>query len=489
VANRQVSSPLFHCDPRPTTMCDMEGYDAVVVGSGPNGLSAAVTLAQAGRSVLVVEAADSIGGGTRTEELTLPGFRHDVCSAIHPLALGSPYLRTLPLAEHGLRWAQPTSPLAHAITPERVATLPGDVEEAVEALGSGYGRVMRRMLEAWPDIEQHILGPVARIPRHPISMARFGIEALQPATVAARRFDESGAALFAGCAAHAFLPLSHPLTASFGWLLMATAHLYGWPAAVGGSQAITEAMASLLRSMGGEIRTGWKVERLAELPPHSITMLDLAPSGLARLAGEGLPARYLRRVRGFRHGPAAYKIDYALDGPVPWTNPALADAGTVHLSGTLEQVAEAEEAAYRGQVHPRPFILVAQQSTFDPTRAPAGKHTLWVYAHVANGSTVDHTVAIERRLEEFAPGFGDLVLARHVIDPAGFESRNPNYVGGDIAGGAHTLGQLVFRPFPQTNPYATPLPGVYLCSSSTPPGAGTHGMCGHHAAMTALSTS
>ncbi len=470
-------------------MRGMERYDAVVVGSGPNGLSAAVTLAQAGRSVLVVEAADSIGGGTRTEQLTLPGFRHDVCSAIHPLALGSPYLRTLPLAEHGLRWAQPTTPLAHAITPERVATLPRDIEAAVETLGSGYGKVMRRMLAAWPDIEHHILGPVVRLPRHPLSMARFGIEAVQPATVAARRFDEPGAALFAGCAAHAFLPLGHPLTASFGWLLMAAAHLYGWPAAVGGSQAISDALASLLRSLGGEIRTGWRVERLAELPPHSITMLDLTPSGLARLAGEGLPSGYLRRVKGFRHGPAAYKIDYALDGPVPWTNPELADAGTVHLSGTLEQVAEAEDAAYRGRVHPRPFILVAQQSAFDPTRAPAGKHTLWVYAHVAHGSTVDHTQVIEDRLEEFAPGFRDRVLARHVIDPAGFEARNPNYVGGDIAGGAHTLRQLVFRPFPQTNPYATPLPGVFLCSSSTPPGAGTHGMCGHHAAMTALSTS
>jgi phytoene dehydrogenase-like protein len=468
----------------------MDRFDAVVVGAGPNGLSAAVTLAQAGRSVLVVEAADSIGGGTRTEELTLPGFRHDVCSAIHPYAAGSPYLRSLPLHEHGLAWAHPEVPVAHGIRPDHTVSLPRNLEEASLVLGDRYGEVMGRMVADWSAIEDHIFGPLVRIPSHPLALGRFGVHAAQPATLASRVFDdEAGAALFAGCAAHAFLPLTHPLTASFGWFLMAGAHLYGWPAAVGGSQAITDALASLLMSLGGEIRTGWKVERLAELPPHSITMLDLTPGGLARLSGGHLPSGYLKRVRRFRHGPASYKIDYALDGPVPWLDPALGRAGTVHLSGTIDEVASAEEAAYRGRIHDRPFVLVAQQSMFDPTRAPEGKHTLWVYAHVAHGSTVDHTDAIENLIEEFAPGFRHTVLARHVIDPAGFEARNPNYVGGDIAGGAHTIGQLAFRPFPQANPYSTPLPGVFLCSSSTPPGAGTHGMSGHRAALSALRSS
>jgi phytoene dehydrogenase-like protein len=467
-------------------MAAMDRYDAVVVGSGPNGLSAAVTLAQAGRSVLVVEAADTIGGGTRTEELTLPGFRHDVCSAIHPFAAGSPFLRTLPLGDHGLEWMHPDVPVAHGISPGRVVTLPRDLDEAEEKLGSGYGRVMRRLVSDWPRIEGNVLGPLVRMPRAPVAMARFGLDAAQPATFATRHFDEAGAALFAGCAAHAFLPLRHPLTASFGWFLMAGAHMYGWPAARGGSQAIADALGSLLTSLGGEIRTGWKVERLGELPSHSITMLDLTPGGFARIVGDQLPSGYLRRVRRFRHGPAAYKIDYALSGPMPWLQPELATAGTVHLAGTADDIAEAEAAAFRGRVHPRPFILVAQQSLFDPSRAPEGKHTLWVYAHVAHGSTVDHTAAIEAVLEEFAPGFGARVLRRHVIDPVGFETRNPNYVGGDIAGGAHTFGQLVFRPFPRSNPYTTPLPGVFLCSSSTPPGAGTHGMAGHHAARAAL---
>lgn len=464
----------------------MERYDAVVVGAGPNGLAAAVTLAQAGRSVLVAEAADTVGGGTRTQELTLPGFRHDVCSAIHPFAVGSPFLRSLPLSEHGLAWAHPEVPVAHGITPTEAALLPRELDDASHLLGDHYAETMGSIVGNWSGIEDHIFGPLVRLPRHPLALARFGLSAAQPATLAARRFDRAGAALFAGCAAHAFLPLTRPLTASFGWFLMAGAHLHGWPAAVGGSQAIADALASLLRSLGGEIRTGWKVERLSELPPHSITMLDLTPEGLVRLAGGRLPSGYLRRVGRYRHGPASYKIDYALDGPIPWRNPDLARAGTVHLAGTIDDIAAAEAAAFGGRDHERPFVLVAQQSLFDPTRAPEGRHTAWVYAHVPFGSTADHTPAIEAMLEEFAPGFGDTVLARHVIDPAGFQARNPNYIGGDIAGGAHTPMQLVFRPFPQPNPYATPLPGVYLCSSSTPPGAGTHGMSGHRAAEAAL---
>lgn len=465
----------------------MERYDVVVVGSGPNGLAAAVTMAEAGRSVLVLEAADAIGGGIRTEEITLPGFRHDICAAIHPFGLGSPFYRTLPLEDHGLRWVQPAIPLAHGITPRHVVSLPRRLDEAADVMGAHYASTMRRLIDDWPKLEQHIFGPLARLPRHPLTLARFGLDALPSASWAARRLgSEDAAALFAGAAAHAFLPLERPLTASFGWFLLAGAHLFGWPAAEGGSQSIADAMASYLRSLGGEIQTGRYVRRLSELPAHTATMLDVSPSGFVGMTEDRLPGRYAARARKFRHGPAAFKIDYALDGQMPWLEAELAKAGTIHLSGTFDEVADAERATHRGQVHPRPFILVAQQSAFDPSRAPAGKHTLWVYAHVPHGSDVDFVETIERRLEEFAPGFLDLVIGRHVTTPAGFEARNPNYVGGDISGGAHTFSQLVFRPFPSANPYATPIPNVYLCSASTPPGAGAHGMCGRNAARVAL---
>ena len=464
----------------------MQRYDAVVVGSGPNGLAAAITLAQAGRSVLVVEAADRIGGGTRTQELIAPGFVHDVCSAIHPFGIGSPFLRSLPLAEHGLDWVQPAVPLAHAVTPEEAALLPRDLDEATEALGSEYGRAMRWITSNWPRLDDHLFGPLLRFPGHPVTSTRFGLRAMRSAERAVRQMPPATAALFAGCAAHAFLPLSSPLSAAFGWFLMAGAHRYGWPAAKGGSQSIADALGSYLTSLGGDIETGWRVEDLDELPTHEITMLDISPEGLATIAGKRLPSGYLRRVRRFRRAPAAYKVDYALDGPAPWANPDLAGAGTVHLAGTADDVAEAERAAFEGWFHPRPFVLVAQQSMFDPTRAPAGKHTLWTYAHVPHGSAADHSESIEALLEEYAPGFSERIIGRKVWTPADLENHNPNLVGGDITGGAHTMSQLVFRPFLQRNPYATPLQGVYLCSASTPPGAGAHGMCGYHAARAAL---
>ncbi len=464
--------------------------EAVVVGSGPNGLAAAVTLAMAGRRVLVVEAAEEIGGGARTEELTLPGFRHDVCSAVFPLGIGSPFLSSLPLADHGLRWIQPDAPLAHAIGPDHAVVIERDVDATAEGLGDDadrYRRVVGRLVRTLPRVTDHVLGPPLRLPRHPLSLAAFGLAGLPPATLTARTFATDGArAAFAGCAAHAYLPLERPLTSAFGWLLLAGAHIHGWPVAAGGAQAISDALAGLLRSLGGEIETGRRIDELSELGDVPLVLLDLDPGGLVRLAGDRLPPRYRRRASRFRRGPAAFKIDYALRGPVPWRSPELRRAGTVHVGGTLEAIARSERNAWRGVPDPEPFLLVSQPSLFDPERAPHGAHTLWVYAHVPHGSTTDFTAAIEQRLETYAPGFSELVLGRHVTDPAGFEERNSNLVGGDISGGAHTLRQLLFRPFPQRDPYSTPLDGVYLCSASTPPGGGVHGMCGHHAARAAL---
>ena len=445
----------------------MSDFDAVVVGAGPNGLSAAATLARTGRKVLVIEGSKTIGGGTRTEELTLPGFRHDVCSAFHPLAMGSPFLSQLPLAEHGLEWIQPDAPLGHAIAPGRSVMLERDIAATAAGLGldgATYHRLMTRWADSWPEIAEHILGPLVGVPKHPLTVARFGLNSIMSASFTTRhRFDAVEAqALFAGCAAHAFLPLSHPLSASFGWLLMLTGHVFGWPIARGGSQSIADALVSY------------------------ITSLDVTPGAFADIAGDRLPDGYLARVKRFRHGPAAFKVDYAVDRPIPWADDQLRRAGTVHIGGTDEDIDRAETMTYRGQPSPDPFILVGQQSLFDDTRAPEGKHTVWAYAHVPNGSEVDFTDTITRRIEELAPGFSETILASHVFSPSDLERRNPNYVGGDISGGAHSAAQLVFRPFPQANPYTTPIDGVYLGSSSTPPGGGSHGMCGHHAAMAAL---
>ncbi len=469
----------------------MERYDAVVVGAGPNGLSAANTLSDAGRSVLVIEAADQIGGGTRTEEITLPGFKHDICSAIHPYAAGSPYLRSLDLEAHGLRWVHPEIALGHPVTPERVAFLHRDLDRTVDGLGRdgpSYAHAMRGLLAQWNSIEQHIFGPLLRIPRHPVAMARFGLRAVSSAAGTARRLfeTEEARALFAGNAAHAFLPLTRPLTASFAWFLMAGAHLYGWPAAAGGSQAIADALASRLTARGGVIETGRPITDIAQLPPSEIRLFDLTPDVFARIARTQLPSGYLRKAGRFRRGPAAYKLDIAIDGPIPWHNSELAKVGTVHLGGTLETLVRAEQHAWSNVVEAEPFVLVAQQSMFADTRAPTGQHTVWAYAHVPHGSNVDFTDTVLDRIEAFAPGFRERILGIALHTPTSWEDHNPNYIGGDISGGAHTFGQLVFRPFPQPNPYATPLEGVYLCSSATPPGAGTHGMCGHNAALSAL---
>ena len=468
----------------------VERFDAIVVGSGPNGLSAAVRLAEAGRSVLVLEAADVIGGGTRSAELTLPGYVHDVCAAVHALGVSAPPLSLDTLGEHGLRWVWPEIPLAHPLDGGRAGVLHRSVDDTAAGLGPdgrAWQRLFRPLVENWPKLLPQLLGPVISAPRHPLAMARFGLHAVQPASWVSRRFEgDEAAALFGGCAAHAILPLTRPLTAAFGLMLAGSAHADGWPVAAGGSQAVADALAARLRQLGGEVRTGVRVRSLADLPAHDIALFDTNPAQLASIAGDALPARYRRRLERFHHGPGAFKIDYALDGPVPWDNEDCRRAGTVHVIGTLPELVAAEADVAAGRMPDRPYVLVVQSSVFDPSRAPDGKHTLWAYAHVPHGYDGDATQAIEQQIERFAPGFRDVVLARHVTAPRGLEAYNPNYVGGDIAGGAHSGLQLVFRPTAALRPYVTPNPSLFLCSASTPPGAGVHGMCGLHAADRAL---
>jgi phytoene dehydrogenase-like protein len=467
-------------------------HDAIVVGSGPNGLAAAVALARAGRSVLVLEGRDTVGGGLRTEALTLPGFLHDTCSAIHPLGVASPFLRGVPLAEHGVEWIQPPAPLAHPLDDGTAVVLERTIEETAAGLDGADGRAWQRLfgplVTSVDELVEAILSPPLP-PRHPLVMARFGPKAIRSAAPLARsRFDGPRArALFAGNAAHGMLPLDAPASASFGLVLATLGHAVGWPLPRGGSQAIADAMASYLRSLGGEIETGRQVESLDELEGAKTVMLDVTPRQLLALAGDRLSGRYRRALEQYRYGPGVFKIDYALSGPVPWRAPECARAATVHLGGTLDEIAAAEAEVARGRLPERPYVLVAQQSLFDPTRAPEGSHTLWAYTHVPNGSTENVTDRIEAQLERFAPGIRDLVLERSVLGPAALEARNPNYVGGDINGGSADLRQLLARPVLRPVPYRTPIDGVYLCSSSTPPGGGVHGMCGANAARAALS--
>ena len=465
-------------------------YDAVVVGAGPNGLAAAIELARAGRSVLVREAAEVVGGGLRSDELTLPGFVHDVCSAIHPLAAASPFFRTLPLSEHGLEWIEPPVPLAHPLDEGEAVVLRRSVAETAEGLDAdagAYRRLFGPPVAAWDRLEDALLGPLLRVPRHPIALARFGLGALQPATTLARRRfrGEPARALFAGLAAHSILPLERPATASFGLVLGTTAHAVGWPLPRGGSQRIADGLASYLRSLGGEILTGAPVESLDELRAPTV-LCDVGPRQLLRLAGDRLPRRYRRALERFPYGPGVFKLDWALSGPIPWAASECAQGGTVHLGGTLEEIAASERSPEDGETSERPFVLLAQPTLFDPSRAPEGRHTAWAYCHVPNGSTADLTDAIERQVERFAPGFRERILARSVLAPADLERRNPNLVGGDIAGGSNELRRLLARPALRPIPYSTPLEGVYLCSASTPPGGGVHGMCGYLAARAAL---
>jgi phytoene dehydrogenase-like protein len=465
-------------------------WDAIVVGSGPNGLAAAIALALAGRSVLVLEAAATVGGGTRTAELTLPGFRHDVCSAIHPLALASPFLRSLPLEQHGLEFAQPEIPVAHPFDDGTAVAVHRSLDETADGLGvdaDAYRALMGPLAADWQGLVEDLLGPLRR-PRHLAADAGFARTGLRSALgLAHSRFADAPArALLAGNAAHSMLPLSAATTAGYGTLLMLLGHAVGWPAAVGGSQAIADALASLLRSLGGEIATGRQVRSAADVRGVRAVLFDVAPRHLLAIAGEELPRRYHRAVKHFRHGPGVFKLDYALEGPVPWTAPECRRAGTVHVGGTLEEIASAEGDVARGRHAARPFVLVAQQSLFDATRAPGGRHTLWAYCHVPNGSRVDAAAAIEAQIERFAPGFRDLILARTARGPAEFEAYDANYIGGDINGGAAGLRQLLARPVARPVPYTTPNPRFFICSASTPPGGGVHGMSGWHAARAAL---
>jgi phytoene dehydrogenase-like protein len=441
--------------------------------------------------VLLREAQETIGGGARSAELTLPGFVHDVCSSIHPLVPGSPFFRPLPLDEHGLDLVQPEAPVAHPLDDGTAVLLERSLEQTVTGLGSdgpAYRRLLEPLVGGWDRLGDVLLGPLIAVPRQPLALARFGFSALRSARrLAQERFEgERARALLGGLAAHSMLPLTQTASASFALVLAALGHRFGWPFPRGGAQRIADALASYLRSLGGEIVAGAPVVTLDELPPARAVLCDLTPRGLIRVAGHRLPSGYRRRLERFRYGPGAFKVDYAVDGPVPWSAPEVARAATVHLGGTLDELTASEAAAWRGRHARRPFVLLAQHSLLDSTRVPEGKHTVWAYCHVPNGSTVDMTERIERQIDRFAPGFGERILARSVLSPAELERRNANLVGGDVNGGAFDLRQLLARPTLSLVPYATPVPGLFLCSSSTPPGGGVHGMCGYLAARAAL---
>ena len=463
-------------------------YDVAIIGSGPNGLAAGITVAQSGRSVVIYEAQPTIGGGVRSDRLTVPGFMHDVCSAVYPLAVGSPFFRTLPLADHGLQWIQPAAPLAHPFDDGTAITLERSIEATSENFGPDketYRKLTAPFVEQWDALVGDILAP-PRLPRRPVILARFGLKAIRPA----RRLAESVfaghkvRALFGGLAAHSMIPLEYAASAAFGLVLAVSAHAVGWPIARGGAQSLTNALVSCFRGLGGEIVVNRRITNLNEMAASKVVICDLTPRQLTAIGGERLSQNYRRRLQRYRYGLGAFKMDWALSGPVPWKAPQCARAATVHLGGTLDEIALSERLAWQGSHAEKPFVLVVQPSLFDDSRAPAGKHTLWAYCHVPQGSAYDMSERIEAQIERFAPGFRARIIARSVLTPADLEGRNANLVGGDINGGAAILSQLFFRPTAKL--YKTSARNIFICSSSTPPGGGVHGMCGYFAARQAL---
>jgi len=463
--------------------------DAIVVGSGPNGLSAAILLQQNGLSVLLLEAKAVIGGGLRSAELTLPGYIHDICSAIYPLAAGSPFFEKLPLRSHGLEYIYPEIAVAHPFDNGTAAFLKRSVEETAGLLGAdkqAYLNLIQPVVKDWPVIASDVLGPL-HYPQHPLAMARFGLHALTSATYLSRQFKTSEAkALFAGMAAHSMQPLSKLTTSAAALVLMACGHLRGWPIPKGGSDQIANALASYFTSIGGKIETNVYVSSLKQLPSAHAVLLDVTPRQLLQIAGHRFSSLYIWQLQRYRYGMGVFKIDWALDGPIPFTAQACSQAGTIHIGNTMDEIAATEQQVWNGRHPDKPFVLLAQQSLFDATRAPEGKHTAWAYCHVPHGSEVDMTAAIEKQVERFAPGFRETILAKHVMNTSQLEAYNPNYIGGDINGGVLDIGQLFTRPALRLSPYRTSAKGIYICSASTPPGGGVHGMCGYYAAKKTL---
>jgi phytoene dehydrogenase-like protein len=475
---------------RAREVCRNSYYDAVVVGSGPNGIACAIAVAQTGRKVLVVEGQPQPGGGCRSAELTLPGFIHDICSAVYPLGYGSPFFRTLPLETHGLRWINPDGCYVHAFAPGKPLVIERDLNATARNLGpygDSFADLIAGLLPTWDDFCEVLLNPPELL-LHPLSMARFGTRALLSAKKLANRYlvgDECKAA-FAGVAAHSSLPLTAPASASIALALAIAAHAVGWPIPEGGAQSLIDSLINHFTSLGGELITGAPVKSLADLPSCNLLFFDVTPVQFVRIAGNALPSSYVERVQKFRYGPGVFKMDWALSSPIPWSSPDFLHASTVHIGGTLTEIAESELAVAQGRVSLRPYVLLVQPSVFDASRAPNGAHTVWAYCHVPPGDNTDISELVEAQIERFAPGFKKLVLASSSITPSGFHQMNENHIGGDINGGTLNFAQLLARPVSRLIPYKTPLPNVYLCSSSTPPGSGVHGMCGYYAAWFAL---
>ena len=466
-----------------------QNYDAIIVGSGPNGLAAAITMQHAGLSVLLIEAKETIGGGLRTKELTLPGFKHDVCSAIHPMAAGSPFFQQLPLEKHGLEYIYPTIPAAHPFDSGSAAMLTRSLEETARLLGKdeeAYISLIQPLIVDWPALAPDVLGPL-RFPKHPIALAKFGLKALRSASFVSKRFvTEKAKGLWAGMAAHSMQPLSNTASSAIALVLLVIGHLRGWPVPKGGSQSIADALSSYFVSLGGTIQTGFDVQNIDQLPASHAVLLDVTPEQLVKIAGQKFSSLYKWQLKRYRYGIGIFKIDWALDDAIPFTAPECMLAGTVHIGNTFAEIANSELQISKGKISEKPFVLLAQQSLFDASRAPRGKHTAWAYCHVPNGSRTDMTEAIEQQVERFAPDFRKRILARHTMNTFQLQEYNSNYIGGDINGGIMDIRQLYTRPGIRYSPYRTSAKGIYICSSSTPPGGGVHGMCGYHAAKRAL---